>query len=558
MDPRALRPLGLLPFPVIGRLGNMFLPQRPRQEDLFPDTVRYMEFRRKFSAILSFTLIVPSAAGAFAGPIGYKGRATKKIPITGLPALGLNDSKIMLGPGDVAPVLGEGTLPTVVIPFVENRVIRVDAAIAEAAPGPTRLHAASPLKQRETRRGAPSVLKTLERMQTNVSKMEGGSVEMGAALDAAFDGGKPIDSIAELSVERVAQNFHARGWPLTPVELKELNFFAKSVVAKSFVPLQQALRHRHGAAAPHAIERRYRTALKFTGSLPRFILGASPRANAHLTGAFRHPGRWVPETRRSLRTHWIPDAKRKGARELVLRSLGASVGLEPLSLAMLVDSELHRAGEDPDAWDVRIDAMEINPAALVFMTMGRHKAERVEDRTGQFDEAPDLMRDVRRVLGRRAKNYLVKVDGRAGWYELTPEFKSRFHRWLNPVWTDLSDEELHPVVDDGKAHAVFALGIHGVLRSFTQTVQPWLESAGWKRPETIGQLTTTVSERGFWDRRDWWVGTLRLILALSGIRILSTTLGSFKLLLYSPSGDAVERRPTTFTGRLVSKTFLQK
>ncbi len=336
--------------------------------------------------------------------------------------------------------------------------------------------------------------------------------------------------ILEASVQRVEENFTQRGWDVDEEERSALRKHASKV-------LQAATKS--SLALGGDSQARLKTMEEYTVALPKFIPGRSPRANLHLTGLFRHKEKWLGKTRQALRKDWIPAGKRDAAKgekpRIVLRSLGASVGLEPLSLAMLVDTELKRAGENPDEWDIRIDAMDINPAALVFMTLGRHKAERVEDIVpGPYADtrAPDLMRDARSALGRRAKSYLAPVKSREGWYELTAEFAPRFARWLNPVWMDLTDVELRPVVDDAQANGVFAMGIHGVLPSFTRDVQPWLEKADWKRSDAVGMLTTTVAEKSFWERRDAWVSALRLVLALTGWRILSTPMGRFKFLKF--------------------------
>jgi hypothetical protein len=369
------------------------------------------------------------------------------------------------------------------------------------------------------------------------------------------DGGVEWSDVVSESAARVEENFEARGWELSGRERLKIRERSKAILERAVAPMRERLKSLHGSAAGAKIDERVAVMRDMTVELPRFKPGVSPRSNPHLTGLFRHKDKWLAETRRLLREEVIPRERERAAAgevpEISLRSLGAATGLEPLSLAVLVDRELRRAGENPDLWGVRIDAMEINPAALVFMTLGRHKAEYVEDIVHgptHDPRPPDLMRDARRVLGRRAADYFAAVEGKAGWYELTPEFSERFSRWLNPVWYDLTDVDLRPVVDDGGADAVFAMGIHGVLPAFTAAVQPWLETAGWKRPGKAGLLATTVAEESFWERRDPWTGALRLGLMFMGWRILSTSRGRFKLLRVDAEG-ALETRPVSTLGR---------
>lgn len=128
------------------------------------------------------------------------------------------------------------------------------------------------------------------------------------------------------------------------------------------------------------------------------------------TDFFRDAALW-PHVETSVAAA-IENGKRTGQRRLVLKSVGSSDGKEAYSLALTAEAMLGRAGENPDAWDVRVEAYDFNVYNLLKAESGRYYV------TAETDK---------RV--RRAFEYQAIMH-------TAPE---RLKRWIRPVWADLGD-----------------------------------------------------------------------------------------------------------------------
>lgn len=173
----------------------------------------------------------------------------------------------------------------------------------------------------------------------------------------------------------------------------------------------------------------------------------------------------------------IAERKAAGERRLDLLSVGAAYGAEPYSLAITVDRALRRGGEDPAAWDVRIPSYDVS--LLSLLTAGRGLYRLGPRDAGAFERS-----------------------GAAAYFEPGPGegllvLKKELASWIRPVWADLNDPRLHPLVTRARPDAVFAnyLLFHLRLGAAAALGQHWL-SGSWAGRGFLSMAQVVVAEVG--------------------------------------------------------------
>lgn len=220
--------------------------------------------------------------------------------------------------------------------------------------------------------------------------------------------------------------------------------------------------------------------------LARLIARGSSLRSETWTYLFRDNDVWEQDFRRYLSAR-IAEKVRAGTRELKLDSVGAAYGAEPYTLAIVVDEELRRAGEDPDAWRVKIRAFDKSFLSLVSVAMGFYV-----DPAGGAYKIPEtasvrLRAEMRR--GRFTPTASPKV------YRL----RAGLSRWIEPVYIDLDDPLQHGPLRQS-ADVVFANYVltHLRLRPAGDLAQWWL-SGQWSDFGFLSMaqtLTAQVSSSG--------------------------------------------------------------
>lgn len=213
--------------------------------------------------------------------------------------------------------------------------------------------------------------------------------------------------------------------------------------------------------------------------------GSSPRSETW-TYLFRDNEVWEQDFRRYLASR-IAEKVRAGARELSLDSVGAAYGAEPYTLAIVVDEELRRAGEDPDAWSVRIRAFDKSFLSLVSVAMGFYA-----DPAGGPYKIPDSASIRLRAETRRGRFTPTALPG-------VYRLRAGLSRWIEPVYVDLDDPLQHGSLRRS-ADAVFANYVltHLRLRPAGDLAEWWL-SGQWSDFGFLSMaqtLTAQVSSAG--------------------------------------------------------------
>lgn len=173
----------------------------------------------------------------------------------------------------------------------------------------------------------------------------------------------------------------------------------------------------------------------------------------------------------------IAERSAAGERRLDLQSVGAAYGSEAYSLAISVDRALRRNGEDPAAWDVRIPAYDVS--LLSLLTAGRGLYRRNPRDAGAFERS-----------------------GAAAYFAPGPSdelllLKKELASWIKPVWADLNDARLQPLVTATRPDAVFAnyLLFHLRLGAAAALGQHWLEGS-WATRGFLSMAQVVVAEVG--------------------------------------------------------------
>ncbi|MBI5596233.1 MAG: hypothetical protein HY928_09120 [Elusimicrobia bacterium] len=176
--------------------------------------------------------------------------------------------------------------------------------------------------------------------------------------------------------------------------------------------------------------------------------------------------------------------KRGGSRDLHIQSVGAAYGAEPYTLAMLTEDALKRAGEDPKAWSVRIDAADLSLMSLISAREGYYRDPQGNGRyfiPPSTDAALKREREAGRLLPTRAP----------GLYRLRPDLRE----WVRPLYLDLNDPRQHRALTARTPDVVFANYVltHLRLGPAVRLAEHWL-SGLWSDHGFLGMAQTLVAE----------------------------------------------------------------
>lgn len=105
------------------------------------------------------------------------------------------------------------------------------------------------------------------------------------------------------------------------------------------------------------------SAVETRRGLGRLLRSGSARSESW-TYIFRDAALWQKHLENFLDERVAAKAA-SGDHTLKVKSVGAAYGAEPYTLAILTEAALERAGEDPKAWDVRIDAVAVSVGLLM-------------------------------------------------------------------------------------------------------------------------------------------------------------------------------------------------
>lgn len=127
-----------------------------------------------------------------------------------------------------------------------------------------------------------------------------------------------------------------------------------------------------------------------------------------------------------------------GERRLVLKSVGGADGQEAYSLAISAERQLLWAGQDPDEWDVTVEAYDFNVHNLFRAARGRYVLDALD--------GPDV---------RRA----FSLDDDASRYRPS----DRLRGWIRPRWIDLTDASQLKRVAESKGDVLIYQHLHYYL-----------------------------------------------------------------------------------------------
>ncbi|MBI3298208.1 MAG: hypothetical protein HYZ75_08595 [Elusimicrobia bacterium] len=223
--------------------------------------------------------------------------------------------------------------------------------------------------------------------------------------------------------------------------------------------------------APSAVETRR--------GLGRLLQGGSARSESW-TYIYRDAALWQKRLEEYLDGRVA--AKRAG-KELHLQSVGAAYGAEPYTLAMLTEDALKRAGEDPKAWKVRIDAADLSLMSLISAREGYY---RDPDGGGYF-----IPKSAGEALKRESAAGRLLPAGAPGLYRLKEDLRG----WVRPMYIDLNDLRQHRAVTETTPDVVFANYIltHLRLGPAARLAEHWL-SGLWSDHGFLGMAQTLVAE----------------------------------------------------------------
>lgn len=172
-----------------------------------------------------------------------------------------------------------------------------------------------------------------------------------------------------------------------------------------------------------------------------------------------------------------------GDRSLKVKSVGAAYGAEPYTLAILTEAALKRAGEDPKAWDVRIDAADMSLMSLISAREGFYKDP---DGGGYF-----IPRSAGEALRREAAEGRLLPAGTPGLYRLREDLRP----WVAPLYIDLNDVRQHRALTEGRSDVVFANYVltHLRLAPAVRLAEHWL-SGLWTDHGFLAMAQTLVAE----------------------------------------------------------------
>ncbi len=212
----------------------------------------------------------------------------------------------------------------------------------------------------------------------------------------------------------------------------------------------------------------------------RVLGGQTSARSEQWTYLFRDSGLWEREFRDYLSSRI---REKRGSKELLVHSVGAAYGAEPYSIAIAVEEELKKAGENPAAWGVRIRAFDISLHSLIAMQEGLYREPR---NTGY--KVPD---STFRRLERESANGHFEATALPEVHAIRPELAA----WIEPVYLDLNDVRVHSIITSERPDAVFANYVLTHLRRVPASAlaEHWL-SGNWSDHGFLSMAQTVVAE----------------------------------------------------------------
>lgn len=222
------------------------------------------------------------------------------------------------------------------------------------------------------------------------------------------------------------------------------------------------------------------------GTVEHWQEGIRQGALMSYTEWFRETGEWLPAWRSTL-AKLIDLKASRGDRTLLIKSVGSSTGEEPYTLAILADIALQEAGEDPAAWDIRVEAYDFNVNNLYITRRGLY---RLED-PSNFSLREGAFQRWKNDLGLDPRAYFVAKGN--GWYEVRKDIRDR----IVPIWIDLRDADQYPVLAERPGQMLFNRHTHHYLHGLHKTLEDFILGGSWKAPgDPSLEVFTTTGKNG--------------------------------------------------------------
>lgn len=223
------------------------------------------------------------------------------------------------------------------------------------------------------------------------------------------------------------------------------------------------------------------SAVETRRGLGRILRSGSARSESW-TYIFRDSALWQKHLETYLDGR-VAAKRARGERALSLQSVGAAYGAEPYTLAILAEAALKRAGEDPGAWDVRIDAADLSLMSLVSAREGFYQDP---DGGGYF-----IPKYAGEALRREAAAGRLLPAGSPGLYRLREDLRP----WVRPFYIDLNDVRQHRALTAARPDVVFANYVltHLRLGPAVRLAEHWL-SGLWSDHGFLAMAQTLVAE----------------------------------------------------------------
>lgn len=223
------------------------------------------------------------------------------------------------------------------------------------------------------------------------------------------------------------------------------------------------------------------SAVETRRGLGRVLRAGSARSESW-TYLFRDSALWQKSLEEYLDGR-VAAKKASGERTLSVQSVGAAYGAEPYTLAILTEAALKRAGEEPAAWDVRIDAADMSLMSLISAREGFYKDP---DGGGFF-----IPKYAGEALRRESAAGRLLPAGPPGLYRLREDLRP----WVRPFYIDLNDVRQQRALTESKPDVVFANYVltHLRLGPAARLAEHWL-SGVWSDHGFLAMAQTLVAE----------------------------------------------------------------
>lgn len=215
--------------------------------------------------------------------------------------------------------------------------------------------------------------------------------------------------------------------------------------------------------------------------LGRLLRTGSARSESW-TYIFRDSALWQKHLEEYLDGRIAAKAAR-GERRLAVQSVGAAYGAEPYTLAILTEAALKRAGENPKAWDVRIESADLSLMSLLSAKEGFY---RDPDGGGYF-----IPKYAGEALRRESAEGRLLPAGSPGLYRLREDLRP----WVKPFYIDLNDVRQHRALTAAEPDVVFANYVltHLRLAPAARLAEHWLAGL-WSDHGFLAMAQTLVAE----------------------------------------------------------------